>query len=155
MTSIKTRAACAVGMAAVLLAGAGFAGAAQARDNVQFSVQIGSPGYLPSYAYPVYSQPQVVYAQPQVVYVQPQPVYVQPRPVYVQPQPVYVQPAPVYYQGPPAYYRPAPVIYGYPSGRPHGYHNGHGRGNGNHGWRHSGGRYVQPQQGYGAVYYQR
>ena len=132
--------ASAAGIAAVVLAGFGFAGAAQARDNVQFSVQIGSPGY----AYPVYSQPQVVYVQPQ--------------PVYVQPRPVYVQPAPVYYQGPPTYYSPAPVTYGYPglypNGRPHGYRNGHGHGN--NGWKHNrGGYYLQPQQGYGQVYYQR
>ena len=120
------------------LASLGFAGAAQARDNVQFSVQIGSPAY----AYPVYSQPQVVYTQPQVV--------------YVQPRPVYVQPAPVYYQGPPVYIAPQPVTYGYPglypNGRPHGYYGGHGK----HGWKHNrGGYYVQPQQGYAPVYYQR
>ncbi len=140
MTSIQTRAASAVGVAAVVLGSLAFAGAAQARDNVQFSVQIGSPGYSPGYAYPVYSQPQVV--------------YVQPRPVYVQPRPVYVQPAPIYYQGPPVYYRPAPVTYGYPSGPPQRYYNG--RGHGHHGWKHNqGGYYVQPQQGYGQVYYQR
>ena len=145
MTSIQTRAAGAIGVAAVALGSLAFAGAAQARDNVQFSVQIGSPGYSPAYAYPVYSQPQVVYAQPQVVYTQPQPVYVQPRPVYL-------QPAPVYYQGAPRYYRPAPVTYGYPSGPPRGFH---GRGHGNHGWKQGGGQYVQPHPGYGQVYYQR
>ena len=87
----------AVGVVAVVLAGIGFAGAAQARDNVSFSVQFGQPAY----AYPVYSQPQVVYVQPQ--------------PVYVQQAPVYVQPAPVYYQGPQVIYgAPQPVTYGYP-----------------------------------------
>jgi hypothetical protein len=139
------RAAGVMGMAAVVLAGFGFASAAEARDNVQFSVQIGSPGYAPApvYAYPTYPPPQVV--------------YVQPRPIYVQPRPVYVQPAPVYYQGPPVYIAPQ-VTYGYPSGYPHRYRNGHGngRGHGNNEWRqHGNGQYVQPQQGYGQVYYQR
>ena len=150
MTSIQNRAANIVGVAAVLLASVGLTGAAQARDNVQFSVQIGSPGYSPvyspGYGYPVYSQPQVVYSQPQVV--------------YVQPRPVYIQPAPVYYQGPPVYVAPQVVQYGYPglypNGRPHGYYNGHGRGHDKHGWKHNrGGQYVQPQNGYGQVYYQR
>ena len=132
------RVAYAMGAAAVVLGSVAFAGAAQARDNVEFSVQIGSPGY----AYPVYSQPQVVYVQPQ--------------PVYVQPRPVYVQPAPIYYQGPATYYRAPQVTYGYPSGPPQRYYNGHGRGHGHHGWKHNrGGYYVQPQQSYGQVYYQR
>jgi len=136
------RAAYLMGAAAVVLGSIAFTGNVQARDNVQFSVQIGSPGYSPNYAYPVYSPPPVVYAQP--------------RPVYVQPRPVYVQPAPIYYQVPPVYYRPAPVTYGYPSGPPQRYHNGHGRGHGNHGWNQNrGGYYVQPQQSYGQVYYQR
>jgi hypothetical protein len=67
-----------------------------AAQQVQWGVQISSPGYQ------VYQPP--VYVQPQPVYVQPRPVYVQPRPVVVQPQPVYVQPSPVYighnYPGP-------------------------------------------------------
>ena len=152
MTSIQTRAAGAIGVAAVVLGSFALAGAAQARDNVQFSVQIGSPAY----AYPVYSQPQVVYTQPQPVYVQQRPVYVQPEPVYYQGSPVYYQGSPVYYQGSPAYYRPAPVTHGYSSGPPRGYHNGHGRGHDNHGWKHNrSGHYVQPYQGYGQVYYQR
>ena len=146
-SSIRKRAAGAMGMAAVVLAGFGFAGAAQARDNVQFSVQIGSPGY----GYPAYSPPQVVYVQPQ--------------PVYVQPRPVYVQPAPVYYQGPPVYVAPQ-VTYVYPGGHPHRFRNGHGyghrNGNGNgwnhgpNGWTQNGNvQYVQPQRGFGQVYYQR
>ena len=141
MTSNQNRFATAFGIAAVVVAGVGFTGAAQARDNVQFSVQIGSPAY----AYPVYSQPQVV---------------------YVQPHPVYVQPAPVYYQGPPVYFRqpqvyiaPQPVTYGYPglyhNGAPQGYYGDYG-GHGKHGWKHNrGGYYVQPQRGYAPVYYQR
>ncbi len=112
--------------ATLAVAAFGFAGAAQARDNVSFSVGIGVPGVQVGVtnAYPVYTQP--VYQQP--VYVQPAPVYVQPRPVYYSPQPVYVAPQPVYLrpgrhhgyrggyyvQGPrPGYYAPgyAPVYY--------------------------------------------
>ena len=143
-----TRAGLVAGSAALLALGAmAFAGAAQARDNVSFSLGIGVPGVVvgannayPVYVQPVYSQPvysQPVYAQPvysQPVYPQPvypQPVYVQPRPVYVQPAPFYVQPAPVYYQNAPMYY-----------GRPHG-----------HGHRGCG-YYVQaPRPGYGPGYY--
>jgi PXPV repeat (3 copies) len=93
--------------AVMAFAALGFAGAAQARDNVAFSVGIGVPGVSVGVtnAYPVYQQP---------VYVQPQPVYVQPQPVYYQRPPVYVQPAPVYYG-------PRPVFYGRPPHhRPHG-----------------------------------
>ncbi|MES2511906.1 MAG: hypothetical protein V4625_18425 [Pseudomonadota bacterium] len=93
MTTLSTKR---VGLVAATLAVAafGFAGAAQARDNVSFSVGIGVPGVQVGVtnAYPVYTQP--VYQQP--VYVQPAPVYVQPRPVYYGPQPVYVAPQPVY-----------------------------------------------------------
>lgn len=128
-----TRSGVVAGSAALLaICAMGFTGAAQARDNVAFSVGIGVPGVVvgASNAYPVYMQP--VYSQP--VYSQPvysQPVYVQPRPVYVQPAPVYVQPAPVYYQNAPVYY-----------GKRHG-----------HGHR-GGGYYVQaPRLGYGPGYY--
>ena len=55
--------------------------AAQARDNVQFSVTLGNPGVL---------------VRPAPAYVHPRPVYVQPQPVYMRPRPVYVQPAPTY-----------------------------------------------------------
>jgi hypothetical protein len=80
--------------AAVVLAALGTA--AQARDNVYWSVGIdAAPGvsvgvgnYRPAY-----------------------PVYVQPAPIYVAPAPVYV-PRPVYYAPPPVYYAPAPVYYG-------------------------------------------
>ncbi len=91
------------GVAATLaVAAMGFAGAAQARDNVSFSVGIGLP------AYPVYQQP----------------VYVQPAPVYYEPAPVYYRPAPVYYQQAPVYVAPQQVYYG----RPHGWHGRHGGG---------------------------
>ncbi|MEO6016744.1 MAG: hypothetical protein ABIP46_05770 [Polaromonas sp.] len=115
------------GVAATLaLAAMGFAGAAQARDNVSFSVGIGVPGVAVGVtnAYPVYQQP----------------VYVQPAPVYYQPAPVYYRPAPVYYQPAPVYVAPQPVYYG----RPHGWHG-----------RHGGGYYVAPQRGYAPVYYGR
>ena len=107
-----TRSRLLAGSAALLALGAmGFAGAAQARDNVSFSVGIGVPGVVvgASNAYPVYTQPvysQPVYSQP--VYAQPiytQPVFVRPRPVYLQPAPVFVHPAPVYYQNAPVYYQ--------------------------------------------------
>ncbi|MES2414857.1 MAG: hypothetical protein V4614_13715 [Pseudomonadota bacterium] len=114
--------------ATVALAAFGFAGAAQARDNVTFSVGIGVPGVHVgvSNAYPAYP----VYTQPPV-YVQPAPVYVQPRPVYYGPRPVYVAPAPVYIARPrhhrkhggyyvqaprPGYYAPAGYAPGYAPG---------------------------------------
>lgn len=119
-------------MATLAVAAMGFAGAAQARDNVYWSVGVGTPGAVVNVgnASPVYVQPQPVYVQPQPVYVQPAPRYYQPRPVYVQPAPVYLAPQPVYYDRP---------------------HRGHGR-------RHDG-YYQQPRNGYGQgyapVYYQR
>lgn len=81
--------------AALALAAMGFAGSAQARDNVYWSVGVGSPGVSLNVGngFPVY-------AAPQPVYIEPQPVYVQPAPVYYQPQPVYYQPQPVYYARP-------------------------------------------------------
>ena len=132
-TAIKaTRSVVLAGATATLaLAALSFAGAAQARDDVSFSVGIGVPGVSVGVtnAYPVYA-PQPVYVQPAPVYYQPAPVYYQPRPVFVQPQPVYVAPQPVFY------------------GRPHGWH-GH----------RDGGYYVQGPRGYGPgyapVYYQR
>ena len=134
-TAIKAnRAGLVAGMAATLaVAAMGFAGAAQARDNVAFSLGIGVPGVQVgvSNAYPVY--------QPQRVYVQPAPVYYQqPSQVYYQqPAPVYYQqPAPVYYQQPSVYVAPQPVYYGRP------FHH-----------RHHEGYYVEaPRQGYGLGY---
>jgi hypothetical protein len=93
------------GAAATLaVAALGFAGAAEARDNVFWSVGVGSPGV----------ELNVGNAMP---------VYVQPQPVYIQPQPIYVQPAPVYYQPQPIYGVPQPVYYG----RPNGWRGWHGR----------------------------
>ena len=87
-------------IATLAVAAMGFAGSAQARDNVYWSVGVGTPGAVVNvgnvgsvYPQPVYVQPQPVYVQPAPVYVQPRPVYVRPRPVYVQPQPVYLAPA--------------------------------------------------------------
>lgn len=140
-TAIKTnRSAVLAGAAATLaVAAMGFAGAVQARDNVYWSVGVGTPGAVVNVG-----NLGSVY-QPQPVYVQPQPVYIQPQPVYIQPQPVYVQPQPVYYQQQPVYGVPQPVYYGHP------------------GWRgHHGGGYVQAPgpgyyggRGYAPVYYQR
>lgn len=152
--ALATRSGLLTGSALLLaVAGLGFAGAAQARDNVSFSVGIGLPGVVvgasntyPVYTQPVYTQPvysqsvysQPVYVQPRPVYIQPQPVYIQPRPVYVQPAPFYVQPAPVFVQQAPVYYPAAPVYYGRPHGDRH----------------HGGGYYVQgPRPGYGQGYY--
>jgi hypothetical protein len=129
-TAIKAnRSIAAFGAAAALaLAAFGFAGAAQARDNVTFSVGVAAPGVAVGVtngypAYPVYQQP--VYVQPAPVYYQPAPVYY-PRPVY-RPAPVYYQPAPIYY-GPRYYPRHgyAPVYYQRPGGH-HGHGHGHGR----------------------------
>ena len=148
------------GAAATLaVAAMGFAGTVHARDNVFWSVGVGTPGAVVNVGNvgSIY-QPQPVYVQPQPVYVQPQPVYVQPQPVYFQPQPVYSQPAPVYYEQRPQFVRPAP-IYVAPQpvyyGRPYGYGYGHGHGH----WRHEG-RYVEGPRpvygpGYAPVYQQR
>ncbi len=120
-TAIKaSRSTALAGVAATLaVAAMGFAGAAQARDDVSFSIGIGVPGVQigVSNAYPVYQQP---------VYVQPAPVYHAPAPVYY-PRPVYVRPAPVYYAPAPVYYAPAPVYYGPRHGHKHGRGHGHGR----------------------------
>lgn len=112
--------------AALAVAALSFAGSAQARDDVFWSVGVGAPGVSLNVgnAGPVYMQPQPVYIEQQPVYVQPAPVYYQPRPVFVRPAPVYVQPQPVYY------------------GRPYGWNRRHG------------GQYMQaPRRGYGAGYY--
>ncbi len=97
-----------VALAGTLVLGAlGFAGAAQARDNVYWSLGVGAPGV----ALGVGNAPPVVYAPPPPVYVAPPPVYVPPRPVYVAPPPAYFappvvyRPAPGYYYGPPGYYK--------------------------------------------------
>ncbi len=131
----SNRSAVMAGMAATLaVAAMGFAGAAQARDNVYWSVGVGTPGAVVNvgnvgsvYPQPVYVQPQPVYMQPQPVYMQPAPVYVQQRPVYARPAPIYVAPQPVYYE------------------RPHGH-------------RHRGGQHWRGYRdggNYAPVYYQR
>ena len=132
--NIKKRSALRAGTAATLaMAAFSFAGVAQARDNVAFSVGIGVPVVQVgvSNAYPVYTQQQPVYAQQAPIYVQPAPVYVQPRTVYYNAygQPVYLAPQPVYYE-----------------------HRHHGH------WR--GGYYQRPYgpgygSGYAPVYYER
>lgn len=132
-TAIKSnRSAVVAGAAATLaLAVMGFAGAAQARENVFWSVGVGTPGVSLNVG-----NVGPVYVEPQPVYIQPQPVYVQPAPVYYQPRPVFVRPAPVVV--------PQPVYYGRPSG-----------------WRaRQRGYYVQAPRpmygpGYAPVYYQR
>jgi hypothetical protein len=87
--------------AAALVALAAVGSAAQARDNVYWSIGVdAAPGVSLGVGNtrPVYVQPAPVYIQPAPVYVAPQPVYVAPRPV------VLVRPAPVYYE--PVYVRP-------------------------------------------------
>ena len=90
-TKAKRSVVMASAAATLALAATSFAGAAHARDNVFWSVGVGSPGVEVNVgnAQPVYVQPQPVYVQPAPFYVQPAPVYY-PRPVYVQPQPVVV-----------------------------------------------------------------
>ena len=127
-----------------------FAGVVHARDNVYWSVGVGSPGVEVNVAnaFPVYTQPQAVYVQPQPVYVQPQPVYIQRPPVYVQPQPIYVQPRSYYYNGPPQ------VIYVQPGqGYRYGWNKRHGGDRDDRG--DDRGRGYRQGQGYGSVYYQR
>ena len=81
------------GAAATLaLAAMGFAGVAQARDSVYWSVGVGGPGVALNVGNGF--------------------------PIYVAPQPVYGQPAPVYYQSQPVYLVPQA---GYYDGRPHGH----------------------------------
>lgn len=83
---------------------------AHARDNISWSIGIGSPGvavgvsnYPPVYgnAYPVYEQRYPVYEERYPVYEERRPIYQRPivverRPVVVYPQPIYVQPRPYY-----------------------------------------------------------
>ena len=130
-------------VATLAVAAMGFAGTAQARENVTWSVGVGIPGTVVNVGNGGY-YPQPAYVQQEPVYIQQQPVYVQPRPVYVQPAPVYYQQRPVFVRPAPVYLSPQPVYYD----RPHGRH-----------WR-KGGEYMQNQgnrygPGYGQVYYQR
>ena len=86
--------------AALAVAAMGFAGSAQARDNVYWSVDVGSPGVSVGA-----TNARPVYVQPAPIYMQPAPIYMQPAPVFIQQRPVYVQPAPVYYSRPPGWYK--------------------------------------------------
>lgn len=80
---------------------------AQARDNISWSIGIGSPGVavgVSNYPQPVYVNRYPVYEERYPVYEERRPIYqrpivVQPRPVVVYPQPVYVQPRPYYRAG--------------------------------------------------------
>jgi len=72
----------------VALAALASAGAAQAGDNVYWSVGMSVPGMQVGVANAVPVVQQVYMPRPQV--------YVAQQPVYVAPQPVYVQPAPMY-----------------------------------------------------------
>lgn len=94
--------------------------AAQARNDVFWSVGVGGPGVSVG----------VSNAPP---YYAPAPVYVQPAPVYMAPRPVYVAPRPVYH-APPVVYGPAPVYYGPPGHRKHPRHKWESRRG--HGHRH-------------------
>ena len=69
---------------------------ALARDQIDWSISIGSPGY-----YPPPPPPVVVYRQPPVVYAPPPPVVYTPRTVYpmVPPGVVYASPGYVYDYG--------------------------------------------------------
>ena len=126
----RNRSAVLAGAAATLaIAAMGFAGAAQARDNVSWSVGVGVPGAVVNvgsgYPQPIYMPQQPVYVQPAPVCYQPAPVYYQPRPVYVQPAPVYYQPQPVYYGRP---YRHEKRHGGYYQGVRNGYGPGYAPG---------------------------
>jgi hypothetical protein len=96
-------------LACVAVLTLGAAGAAQAQDDVYWSIGMSAPGMQVG----VSNAPAVVVQAPVYVHAQP-PVYV-PAPVYVQPRTVYVAPRTVYYA--PAY----PLYYGHPG-------NGWGRG---------------------------
>lgn len=96
MKNFSTQAIRTAALAALAVAAFVGASTAQARDDVQFSITFGSPGYVQQS--PVYVQAAPVYVQPAPVYSRPAPVYVRPAPVYSVPAPVYVAPAPVYSQ---------------------------------------------------------
>lgn len=78
-------------------------GAAQARDNINWSVGIGVPGVTIGATNGRYYAPPPVYYSPAPIYYS-QPSYVYPSSYYVEPAPVYVAPAPIYYSRP--YYGP-------------------------------------------------
>lgn len=90
--------------ATLAIAALSFAGSAKARDNVYWSVGVGTPGVSLNVG-----NAGQVYLPVQPVYFEPEPIYYESRPVYIRPAPIYVQPQPVYY------------------GRPYGWNRGHGR----------------------------
>ena len=95
------------GAAVLVLAAAGTASVAQARDNVYFSiganvapgVSIGASNYAPRYYGPRYYAPTPVYYSAA-------PVYYEPAPVYYEPAPVVWGPRPVFYSGVQYYWSP-------------------------------------------------
>lgn len=95
---------------------------AHARDNVQWSIGLNSPGVA--------------------VGVSNGPVYYGPPPVYYAPRPVYYAPRPVYYGPPPVYYAPRPVYRSYWGHGPRWDDRRHG-----HGHRHHGGRGDRDDRG--------
>jgi hypothetical protein len=80
--------------AAAVVALAAMGSAAQARDNVVWSLGVQA---APGVTLGVGNVRPVVVA-PAPVYLAPQPVYVQPAPVFMAPRPVMVAPAPVIYE---------------------------------------------------------
>jgi hypothetical protein len=113
-------AAMALGLAALVAAGA-----AQARDNVYWSVGVNAaPGVSVGVGNtrPVVVNQAPVYVQAQPVYVQPQPVW-QPTTIYSVPPVQYTQPAVVYPAG--AIVQPVVVQQAVPIYRGHHHHHGH------------------------------
>lgn len=115
---------------AAVLAGTSFLTSApsMAHGNVQWSVTVGSPGYVQSPGVTVWPQPQYIYGPPPSAFAPPPVIYVQPAPVYR-----------VY---------PPPVQYVDPYSRPHHRHEYRDRDRYDDGWRHRDERYDhQPQSG--------
>jgi hypothetical protein len=105
------RAAYLTGVAAIVLGSIAFAGAAQARDNVQFSVQDGSPGYSPNHGYPVFPPPPPLFMPPPPPVPVPPPLAVLPPPplaVLPPPPPVPVPPPLAVLPPPPPLFMPPP-----------------------------------------------
>ena len=145
-TSNSNRALAAwAGMAALAVAALGFAGSAQARDGVFWSVGVASPGVSIGMTNnrPVYVSPAPVYVMPSPAYVQPAPVYLQQSPLFISPQVVYVQPGQVYQPG----WAPPGRAYGW-----HHHHRDHFDRDGHqdrHGWRDQAPRPYAYNPGYG------
>ncbi|MCI1191749.1 hypothetical protein MOJ79_07830 [Calidifontimicrobium sp. SYSU G02091] len=88
-------------IAALALGGALAGGAAHARGDVYWSLDISAPGYPVGVGVNLSNAPRVV-AYPAPVVVAPPPVVYAPPPVVYAPHPVYVAPRPVVY-APPVY----------------------------------------------------